>query len=126
MTYIFRTLINPTCFVFIWSIIFKPYGACLGFRSPNLNINCFVIILILEPPSNNTSCIVFFPLYTWITAIWLSIAIVAALLKINQNVPNPFMTTCNLESFATRFGNICNYKPKFQLFWSFSQLWCNY
>ncbi len=44
-----------------------------------------------------------------------------ALVKISQNVIIPFTTTCNLQSFGTRFGNICNYKTKFQLFWSFSQ-----
>ncbi len=45
-----------------------------------------------------------------------------SLVEISQNVTTPFMTTCDLQSFATRFGNICNYKTKFQLFWSFSQL----
>jgi hypothetical protein len=35
------------------------------------------------------------------------------LVEINQHVTIPF---------ATRFGNICKYKTKFQLFWSFSQL----
>ncbi len=40
----------------------------------------------------------------------------------NRNQPkcnHSFMSTCNLQLFATRFGNICNYKTKFQLFWSF-------
>jgi hypothetical protein len=41
----------------------------LGFGSPNLNLNYYVIILTLKPPSNNKSCIVFFSIYTWITAI---------------------------------------------------------
>jgi hypothetical protein len=40
---------------------------------PQLNFNCFVIILIPKPPSSNTSSIVLFPIYTWITTIWLSI-----------------------------------------------------
>jgi hypothetical protein len=44
------------------------------------------------------------------------------LAKINQNVTIPFATTCNFQSFAARFGSICNYKTKFQLLWSFSQL----
>jgi hypothetical protein len=56
-------------------VILRLYGAGLGFGSPNLNLNCSVIILTPKPPSNNTSCIVFFPIYTWITTIWLSIAI---------------------------------------------------
>ncbi len=42
-----------------------------------------------------------------------------SLVEISQNVSTPFTITCNLQSFATRFGNICNYKTKFQLFWSF-------
>jgi hypothetical protein len=37
------------------------------------------MILILEPPSNNTNSIVFFPIYTWIIAIWLSNVIVIVL-----------------------------------------------
>ncbi len=36
-----------------------------------------------------------------------------SLVEINQNVTTPFTTTCNLQSFATRFANICNFKPKF-------------
>ncbi len=38
------------------------------------------------------------------------------LVEINQDVTSPFMTKCDLQSFATRFGNICKYKTKFQLF----------
>ncbi len=69
-------LINPTGFVVIWFTILKLYGASLGFGSPNLNLNYYVIILTLEPPSSNTSSIVFFPICTWITARWLSIIII--------------------------------------------------
>ncbi len=58
----------------VWHAILRLYGANLGFGSPNFNLNYSVIILILEPPSNNTSFIVFFPICTWIIAIWLSIA----------------------------------------------------
>jgi hypothetical protein len=47
------------------------------------------------------------------------------IVEISQNVTAPFMTTCDLL-FATTFGSICNYKIKFQLFWSFLQLRCNY
>ncbi len=71
--YIFRSLINPIGFVVVWFAIPRLYGAGLGFGSPNLNLNCFVIILIPKPPSNNTSSIVFFPIYTWIITIWLFI-----------------------------------------------------
>jgi len=55
---------------------------------------------------------------------WLSHQI--TLIEINQNVTIPFTSTCNLYLFATRFGNICNYKTNFQLFSSFSHLWYNY
>jgi len=37
-----------------------------------------------------------------------------SLVEISQNVITPFTTTCNLYLFAIRFGNICNYKTKFQ------------
>jgi hypothetical protein len=74
--YIFRSLINPSGFVAVWSTILKLYAAGLGFRGLNLNLNYFMIILILKPPSNNTSSIKFFPICTWIIAIWLSIVIV--------------------------------------------------
>jgi len=73
-THIFKSLINSTSFVVVWFAIPKLYGASLGFRSPNLNLNHSVIILTPKPPSSNTSFIVFFPIYTWIIAIWLSIA----------------------------------------------------
>ncbi len=72
-TYIFRSLINPIGFVVIWSTIFRLYGAGLGFRNPNLNLNCYVTILTPKLPSSNTSFIVFFPICTWIISIWLSI-----------------------------------------------------
>ncbi len=72
-TYVFKSLINPTSFMVVWSAILKLYGASLGFGSPNRNLNCYVIILSPKPPSNNTSSIVFFPICTWIIAIWLSI-----------------------------------------------------
>jgi hypothetical protein len=74
-TYIFRSLINPTGFVVVWFAILRLYGACLGFGSPNLNLNYFVTILTPKLPSKNTSFIVLFPIYTYINAIWLSIAI---------------------------------------------------
>jgi hypothetical protein len=60
--------------VVVWFAILRLYGAGLGFGSPNLNLNYFVIILTPKPPSGNTSSIVFFPIYTWITTTWLSIA----------------------------------------------------
>jgi len=41
-------------------VIFRLYGVGLGFGNPNLNLNYSMIILILEPPSKNTSFIVFF------------------------------------------------------------------
>ncbi len=61
----------------VWSTILILYGVGLGFGSPNFNLNYYVRILILKPPSNNTSSIIFFPMCTWITAIWLSIVIIA-------------------------------------------------
>jgi hypothetical protein len=73
-TYIFRFLIKPISFVVIWFAILRLYGVGLGFGSPNFNLNYFVIILTPEPPSNDTSSIVFFLICTWITVIWLSIA----------------------------------------------------
>ncbi len=72
-TYIFRSLIKPTCFVVVGSAIFKLYGVGLGFGSPNFNLKYSMMILILEPPSNNTFSIVFFLIYIWIIVIWLSI-----------------------------------------------------
>jgi hypothetical protein len=52
----------------------RLYGAGLSFGSPNFNFNYFLIILTPGPPSNNTSSIVFFLIYTWIITIQLSIA----------------------------------------------------
>jgi hypothetical protein len=75
-TYLFRFLIKPTNFVVIWFAIFKLNGVGLNFGSPNFNLNYFVMMLIPKPSSNNTSSIVFFPICTWIIAIWLSIVIV--------------------------------------------------
>jgi hypothetical protein len=49
-------------------------GAGLGFGSPNLNLNYSMMILTPEPPSNNTSFIVFFTICTWIITMRLSIA----------------------------------------------------
>jgi hypothetical protein len=73
-TYIFRSLINPISFVVVWFAILRLYGVGLGFGSPNLNLNYFVIILLPKPPSSNTSSIVFFLIYIWITTTWLFIA----------------------------------------------------
>jgi hypothetical protein len=39
-----------------------------------------------------------------------------ALVKISQNVTSPFTTTCDLQSFATRFGNIATTRPNFNYF----------
>ncbi len=36
-----------------------------------------------------------------------------SLVEISQNVTISFATTCNLQSFATKFGSIYNYKIKF-------------
>jgi hypothetical protein len=69
----FRSLINPIGFVVVWYAILILYGASLGFGSPNLNLNYYVIILTPKPPFSNTSSIVFFPICTWITTICLSI-----------------------------------------------------
>jgi len=38
------------------------------------------------------------------------------IVEISQNVTNPFMTTCNLYSFATRFGNIATTRSNFNYF----------
>ncbi len=40
----------------------------------------------------------------------------ASLVKISQNVTSPIMTTCNLQSFVTRFGNIAITRPNFNYF----------
>jgi len=64
-----RSLIKPIGLVVVSSAILKLYGASLSFGSPNFNLNYYVIILTPEPPSNNTSFIVFFAIYIWITAI---------------------------------------------------------
>jgi hypothetical protein len=47
---------------------------------------------------------------------------VMSLVEINQNVTISFATPCDLKSFATQFGNIYNYKIKFQIFWLLLQL----
>ncbi len=72
-TYIFRSLMNPIGFMVVWFAILRLYGVGLGFRSPNLNLNYSMIILILKPSSSNTSSIILFPICTWITTIQLSI-----------------------------------------------------
>ncbi len=84
-TYIFISPINPIDFVVIWSTILKLYGVGLGFGSPNLNLNYFVIILTPKPPSSSTSSIVFFVIYTWITTIWLSITIIIVFTLVLKN-----------------------------------------
>ncbi len=38
------------------------------------------------------------------------------LVEISQNVTSPFMTTCDLQLFATRFGNIATTWPNFNYF----------
>ncbi len=38
------------------------------------------------------------------------------LVEISQNVTSPFMITCNLLSFATRFGNIATTRSNFNYF----------
>jgi hypothetical protein len=43
--YIFKSLINPMGFVVVWFAILRLHGVSLGFGSPNLNLNCYVIIL---------------------------------------------------------------------------------
>jgi len=39
-----------------------------------------------------------------------------ALVAISQNVTSPFTTTCDLYSFATRFGNIATTRSNFNYF----------
>jgi hypothetical protein len=41
---------------------------------------------------------------------------IKTLVEISQNVTSPFMTTCDLWSFATRFGNIATTRPNFNYF----------
>jgi hypothetical protein len=38
------------------------------------------------------------------------------LVEISQNVTSPFTTTCDLKSFAIRFGNIATTRPNFNYF----------
>ncbi len=38
------------------------------------------------------------------------------LVEISQNVTSPFTTICDLQSFATRFGNITTTRPNFNYF----------
>jgi hypothetical protein len=38
------------------------------------------------------------------------------LVEISQNVTSPFMTTCDLQSFVIRFGNITITRPNFNYF----------
>ncbi len=42
-----------------------------------------------------------------------------ALVEISQNVTSPFTTTCDLQSFATRFENIATTRPNFNYFGHF-------
>jgi hypothetical protein len=60
--------------VVVWFSILRLYGVGLGFGSPNLNLHYSMMILIPKLASINTSSIVFFPIYIWITTMWLSIA----------------------------------------------------
>jgi hypothetical protein len=39
-----------------------------------------------------------------------------SLVEISQNVTSPFTTTCDLQSFMTRFGNIATTQPNFNYF----------
>ncbi len=39
--------------------------------------------------------------------------------EIGQNVTSPFMTTCDLQSFVTKFGNIATTRPNFNYFGHF-------
>ncbi len=41
---------------------------------------------------------------------------VVTLVEISQNVTSQFTTTCNLQSFTTRFGNITTTRPNFNYF----------
>jgi hypothetical protein len=41
------------------------------------------------------------------------------LVEISQNVISPFTSTCDLQSFATRFGNIATTRPNFNYFGHF-------
>ncbi len=43
----------------------------------------------------------------------------SSLVEISQNVTSPFTTTCDLQSFATRFGNIATTRPNFSYFGHF-------
>jgi hypothetical protein len=74
-TYIFISWINPIGLGSGLIAILKLYGVNLNFSNPNFNLNCYVMMLTPGPPSNKTSSTIFSPIYTWIIATWLSIAI---------------------------------------------------
>ncbi len=61
-------------------------------------------------------------MWCWIGWLWFSNFIKDK----GLNVETHHKYISDLKLFVTKLGNICNYKTKFQLFWSFSQLWCNY
>jgi len=66
----------PKGLVIYWFGIMRWYGAHLGLGKTNFVLRFFVMMFSLAPPYNRTSSMMFFPTYTWITTIWLSIFII--------------------------------------------------
>jgi len=77
--YLSTRIFASLCFSHELKVGLWQYGVDLGFRSPNLNLKCSVMILTPKHPSSNTSSIVLFPICIWIIAIWLYVIIVVVL-----------------------------------------------
>jgi len=58
------------------------------------------MILTPEPPSNNTSSIIFSPICAWIIAIWLSIAIVVVLASSTKEPTCFFVVLASIEHIS--------------------------
>jgi hypothetical protein len=59
--------------VMAWFAIQSVYGVGLGLRTFNHFQSSFVMMFMLNPPSNKMSLIMFLPTWTYITTMWGSI-----------------------------------------------------
>jgi hypothetical protein len=68
-------MMSPTGLVMVWSTIWSVYNVCLGLRNPNCFYSSFVMMFMLDLPSNMTSSTMLLSTWTCIIAMWKSITI---------------------------------------------------
>ncbi len=110
--WILRSLMRPISLVMVWSTIHSVFYVGLGLGNPNHFHSSFVMMFTLDASSNRTSSTIFLPTWTYIIAMWGSIA-TKVIIGLGLSAMTVFLPRVNLATthcFKSRA--ISNVGPK--------------